>query len=65
MLGKGEGHLEKHGGQARRSWRKLHLAVDPDTGEILVSGLTATQYGDASPVGPLLDLGRPEFVRIA
>jgi transposase len=55
VFGRGEWHLEKHGGQARRSWRKLHLAVDPDTGEILASELTATQDGDASLVGPLLD----------
>jgi transposase len=40
---------------ASRSWRKLHLAVDPDTGEILASELTTTQDGDASLVGPLLD----------
>ncbi|WP_376967668.1 IS5 family transposase (plasmid) [Azospirillum sp. A26] len=55
VFGKGEWQLEKHGGQARRSWKKLHLAVDPDTGEILASELTTTQDGDASLVGPLLD----------
>lgn len=60
MFGKGEWHLEKHGGTARRSWRKLHLAVDPDTGEILASDLTTTEDGDASLVGPLLDqIARP------
>ena len=46
---------EKHGGKPRRSWRKLHLAVDPDSGEILASELTTTDDGDASLVGPLLD----------
>ena len=46
---------EKHGGKPRRSWRKLHLAVDPDNGEILASELTTTDDGDASLVGPLLD----------
>ncbi len=55
MFGKGEWHLEKHGGQARRSWRKLHLAVNPDTGEILASELTSNEEGDASLVAPLLD----------
>jgi hypothetical protein len=39
---------EKHGGKPCRSWRKLHLAVDPDSGEILASELTATDDGDAS-----------------
>ena len=55
VFGKGEWHLEKHGGTARRTWRKLHLAVDPGTGEILASALTSNEEGDASLVGPLLD----------
>ena len=46
---------EKHGGKPRRTWRKLHLAVDPDSGEILASELTTTEEGDAALVGPLLD----------
>ncbi len=53
--GAGEWQREKHGGQGRRIWRKLHLAVDPDSGEILASELTTTADGDASLVGPLLD----------
>jgi len=60
VFGTGEWHLEKHGGTARRSWRKLHLAVDPDTGEVLASDLTTREEGDASLVGPLLDqIARP------
>ena len=55
MFGAGEWHLEKHGGKPRRTWRKLHLAVDPDSGEILASELTTTDDGDAALVGPLLD----------
>ena len=56
VVGAGEWLHEKHGGKPRRSWRKLHLAVDPDSGEILASELTTTDDGDASLVGPLLDL---------
>ena len=55
VFGRGEWHLEKHGGNARRCWRKLHLAVDPATGEILASALTENEEGDASLVSPLLD----------
>jgi transposase len=55
VFGSGEWLHEKHGGKPRRSWRKLHLAVDPDSGEILASELTTTEEGDASLVGPLLD----------
>ena len=53
VVGAGEWLHEKHGGKPRRSWRKLHLAVDLDSGEILASELT--DDGDASLVGPLLD----------
>ncbi|CAO3358484.1 Mobile element protein [Azospirillum melinis] len=55
MFGTGEWHLKKHGGQARRSWRKLHLAVNPDMGEVLASALTSAAQGNASLVGPLFD----------
>ena len=55
VFGAGEWLHEKHGGKPRRSWRKLHLAVDPNSGEILASELTTTDEGDASLVGPLLD----------
>src|SRR3712207_5214552 len=53
--GAGEWLAETHGGRGRRSWRKLHRAVDADTGEILASELTSTEEGDASQVRPLLE----------
>ena len=53
--GAGEWLVEAHGGRGRRSWRKLHLAVDPGSGEILASELTTTEEGDAALVGPLLE----------
>ena len=55
VFGAGEWQRETHGGKGRRIWRKLHLAADPDTGEILASKLTTSEDGDASLVGPLLD----------
>jgi Transposase DDE domain len=55
VYGAGEWHREKHGERGRRSWRKLHLAVNPDNGEILASELTSKDVGDLSLVGPLLE----------
>jgi hypothetical protein len=52
--GAGEWLAETHGERGRRTWRKLHLAVDPGTGEILAYELTTTEEGDAALVGPLL-----------
>ncbi len=55
VYGAGEWLVEKHGERGKRGWRKLHLAVDPRTGEILASELTSNEEGDASQVGPLLE----------
>ena len=54
VYGAGEWLVEKHGERGKRTWRKLHLAVNPSTGEILASELTSNDEGDASQVGPLL-----------
>jgi hypothetical protein len=53
--GPGEWLLEKHGGRACRSWKKLHLGTDADTGRIVASELTGNAADDGSQVGPLLD----------
>ena len=45
---------EKHGAISRRGWRKLHLALDADSGEIIAQTLTGQDTGDASQVDPLL-----------
>jgi hypothetical protein len=55
VYGAGEWQREKHGERGRRTWRKLHLAVNPDNGEILASELTTNEVGDLSMVSPLLD----------
>jgi transposase len=55
VFGAGEWQMTKHGGGDRRTWRKRHLAIDPDTGEVLASAWTSTEEGGASQVGPLLD----------
>ena len=55
VYGAGEWLVEKHGERGKRTWRKLHLAIDPSTGEILASELTSNEEGDASQVGPLLE----------
>src|ERR1035437_858247 len=55
VFGAGEWLQEKHGKKSRRSWRKLHLAVDANTGLIVASVLTEQDVDDPSQVGPLLD----------
>ena len=55
LCGSGEWLLEKHGTKTRRSWRKLHIAVDADTGQIAAATVTSSDVDDASQVGALLD----------
>ena len=55
LCGPGEWLEEKHGTKRRRSWRKLHLATDADTGHVVASELTDRDADDGSQVGPLLD----------
>ncbi|MBB3571809.1 hypothetical protein FHX05_005960 [Rhizobium sp. BK491] len=55
IYGAGAWLEEKHGVKSRRDWRKLHLAVDADSGEIIAHSLTDQEAGDASQLAPLLD----------
>jgi hypothetical protein len=55
LCGSGEWPLEKHGTKTRRDRRKLHIAVDADTGQIAAAALTTSDVDDASQVGFLLD----------
>jgi hypothetical protein len=55
LCGPGEWLVEKHGTRRRRAWRKLHIGVDADTGEILAAELTTSDVDDGSQAEPLLD----------
>src|SRR3954447_24487587 len=55
LYGAGAWLVEKHGTKRRRSWRKLHLGVDAETGRIVAATLTDRDEDDAAQVGPLLD----------
>ena len=59
--GAGEWSREKHGAKARRTWRKLHLATDADTGMIMAATLTENDRGDSSQVEPLLSMVEEEI----
>jgi hypothetical protein len=55
LCGPGEWRVEKHGSRTRRSWRKMHIGVDADTGQILAAELTGPEIDDGSRIGPLLN----------
>src|SRR5215218_7196184 len=55
LCGPGEWLAEKHGTSRRRSWKKLHIGMDANTGQIVASALTGREADDGAQVGPLLD----------
>ena len=55
VYGAGQWLEAKHGAKSRRTWRKLHLAVDAANGVIVAQTLTDQDADDPSQVGPLLD----------
>jgi hypothetical protein len=53
LFGQGEWDAQKHG-RTRRQWRKLHIAVDADTGEIAAHVLTEGHADDVAQAPGLL-----------
>ncbi|QDS99597.1 IS5 family transposase [Adhaeretor mobilis] len=54
VYGEGEWKARKHGVSKRRTWRKLHVGIDPETGEILAELLTENDQHDGDQVDGLL-----------
>ena len=54
VYGEGEWKVRQHGASKRRTWRKLHLAIDPASHEIQAAMLSTAGMDDAEMVAPLL-----------
>jgi hypothetical protein len=54
VFGEGEWKTRTHGKTKRRTWRKLHLSVNPDTREIVAEVLTENSGHDADQVRHML-----------
>ena len=60
VYGEGEWKVKKHGADKRRTWRKLHLAIDEATNELHAVELTTNAVSDADMVKPLVaDIAYP------
>ncbi|QDU53847.1 IS5 family transposase [Aeoliella mucimassa] len=55
VFGEGEWKMRTHGKSKRRTWRKLHLSVNPDTREIVAEILTENSCHDADAVPEMLE----------
>jgi hypothetical protein len=55
VYGEGEWKVRQHGTSQRRTWRKVHMAYDETTNEVLAIKLTTNDIDDASMLKPLLE----------
>ena len=60
VYGDGEWKVRKHGISKRRTWRKLHLAVDAETQDVIAVELTSNSVGDSEVFPDLLEQIDPE-----
>lgn len=65
VYGEGEWKVRKHGVSKRRTWRKLHLAVDANTHDIVATVLTDNGVGDCEVLPELLDQIEGELDSVA
>lgn len=66
VYGKGEWKVKKHGTDGkRRVWRKLHLAVDTNTHEIIAAELSLSTVTDAEVLPNLLKQTRRKILEIS
>lgn len=55
LYGEGEWKVRKHGWSKRRTWRKVHLAMDANTGQVCAALMTHQDVGDGEVLPDLLD----------
>jgi len=65
IYGEGEWKVRQHGISKRRTWRKLHLGVNPEDGEIQSALLTENSVSDDRAVSALLAQIEQEIVTFA
>ena len=63
--GEGEWKVRVHGEDGRRVWRKLHLAVDTQTGTLHAHALTGSEVPDAAELEGLLARTEAPLVAVA
>jgi IS5 family transposase len=55
IYGEGEWKVKMHGTRQRRTWRKLHIGLNPKTGEIVTHHVTLANVHDAEVLPTLLE----------
>lgn len=62
IYGEGEWKMRTHGKSKRRTWRKYHVSIDPDTHEVIALELTEANVHDSIPFKKLLKTAENESI---
>jgi hypothetical protein len=65
VYGEGEWKVRQHGISKRRTWLKLHLAVDETTGDILAAVVSTNNVADAQVLPDLLEQIEDEVEQVS
>lgn len=65
IFGEGEWKVRQHGVGKRRTWRKIHLAVDETSKDIIGIEVTTTAWGDSEILPGLLDQVEGEIAQVS
>ena len=65
IFGEGEWKVRQHGVGKRRTWRKIHLAVDESAKDIIGVEVTTAEWGDSEVFSPLLDQVEGEISQVS
>jgi DDE family transposase len=55
IYGEGEWKVEQHGREGKRKWKKIHVAMDPDTHEVILTDVTESGKHDSQMLPVLLE----------
>lgn len=65
IFGEGEWKVRSHGVGKRRTWRKIHLAVDASAKDIIGIEVTTAEWGDSEVLAPLLEQVEGEIRQVS
>lgn len=55
VYGEGEWKVRQHGWSKRRTWKKIHIGVDEESGDILLGEVTGNDTADCEMLPPMLN----------
>lgn len=65
IYGEGEWKTRQYGTSKRRTWRKLHLAIDEQTGEILAAEVSLNDKKDSQLLKTLIDAVKDDIKQVS